>query len=249
MDRFRTVICFVFLAITAAAPTPPIHAADVEYDLMLASAYVWRGATFTDGAVLQPAVTIGHESGFSVSVWGNLDLSDVNELSGEFNELDLTLAYGIPTGSALGLEVGVIEYLFPNVDAPATREIYGSVSFDVAFSPFLSLYYDFGEIDDFYGQMGLSHGGDLSTEISWQASAWVGYSSDGFARALGGTDSGFSDGNLSLELVIALSEAVSLGGFAQYVTSLDDGALPQVHRPAVGHDVEWVGGVSLTISP
>ena len=46
-------------------------------------------------------------SGFSVSplgVWGNMELTDVNGTSGEFTEIDYSLAYslGLPTPRAGG---------------------------------------------------------------------------------------------------------------------------------------------------
>ena len=93
-----------------AALAGPALAADATVGLDLNSAYVWRGITFNDGAVLQPSVDVAHPSGAGVNVWGNMDLDDYSGAveSGEFSEVDLTLYYAIPV-EGWDLSVGDIE--------------------------------------------------------------------------------------------------------------------------------------------
>lgn len=204
----------------------------VDYDLAFASAYVWRGYTFTDGAVFQPSVNIGHDSGFNFNVWGNLDIDDYNGLSGEFQEVDLTLSYGWG-GDNVSAEVGYIEYLFPNLVGLGTREVYFNVGFDVALSPSITVYYDFDEIEGYYANFAISHGGDLGGgDWSYSIDLSAGYSSSEFS----GADSGFSDGNISFTL--------SKGGFSAYVAYTD-----QIDKDVIGDQpVDFYGGVGYTIS-
>jgi uncharacterized protein (TIGR02001 family) len=243
MVRVRSVIVFVAFLALVVAPVSRVEAADVEYDLMIASAYVWRGLTFTDGAVFQPSVGVAHSSGVSLDVWGNLDLSDANDLSGEFQEVDLTVAYALPISSIVGLELGYIEYLFPNNVGPSTREVYLSTNLDLVVNPFAAVYYDFGEIDDYYAQLGLSHGHELEAALSWEVALWAGYAGSKFARVSDGKGSGFFDGNISFRMSYSPSDTLVFSGFVQYVDSLDSDVLV-----APGYDVDWLGGVSLTIS-
>lgn len=248
MHRLSAPAACVALLVIVVAPASLAGAADVEYDLALYSAYVWRGLTVTDGAVLQPAVDISHASGVSLNVWGNLDLDDVNDLAGELSEIDLTLAYEVPTGSALGLEVGWIEYLFPSTGYPTTREVYVSAGLDLVVDPFLEVYYDFGQIDGTYGQIGLTFGGDLSDKVGWEAAASAGYADSAFSEGYGGSGSGWYDGTASLTVTVAVSDVVSLDGFVQFVESLDDEVLPEAGPETGGHDVGVVGRGSLVIS-
>ncbi len=201
----------------AAAPA----SADASYSLDFASAYVWRGITFTDGAVWQPSVTASNDSGFAINVWGNLDIDDANDMSGEFNEIDLTASYGFGS-DAVSAEVGFIEYLFPNTSFAGTREVYLSLGFDVTASPSISVYYDIDEVKDFYANVGVSFGGDVSDALAWSVDVSAGYAGDDFAAAYGGASGGMYDGNVTFGL-----SGGAWSAFVSYVDALDDDALPE----------------------
>ena len=68
-----------------------LYAADASLSVDVASAYVFRGATFNDGVVVQPGLELGGLGGLSVGVWGNLDVDDYSGrlAGGEFSELDI----------------------------------------------------------------------------------------------------------------------------------------------------------------
>ena len=52
-------------------------AADASFGADINSAYVWRGITFNDGAVIQPSLDVT-TGGFGFNVWGNIDIDDDN---------------------------------------------------------------------------------------------------------------------------------------------------------------------------
>ena len=213
---------------------------EVSFDLTWASAYVWRGVAFTDGAVFQPSLTSAHRKGLSFNVWGNLDMDDSNDLSGDFQEVDLTLSYALPIESAWAVEVGFIEYLFPNGVGEGTREVFTTFAWEGSVTPSVSLYYDFDEVEDLYASFALSYAttvGPLGLEIA----ASAGHAGDDFALSAGGDEGGLFDGNLSLTLGYSTGR-YSLAGFIAYTDTLDDGALPD-------QDVGAYGGFSLSFSP
>ena len=102
-------------------------------DLSYVTKYVWRGIPVTSESVFQPSFTVAHSSGTSANVWANMDVTDVNGLSGEVNEIDYTLDYSWEDGFA-SLSAGFIRYTFPNTPFTATSEVYAGAGFDVAFS-------------------------------------------------------------------------------------------------------------------
>ena len=124
-------------------------AADVRADF--ASAYVYRGATINDGAVLQPGIKVSNLGGFTFGAWGNLDLdtdgieqtieavpdtdsaegaedvadqavSGVKEsLDSQFSEIRLYGNYDYAVNDDLTLGLGYTEYTFPYARAARTE--------------------------------------------------------------------------------------------------------------------------------
>lgn len=245
----RRLRCFTLaLAASSVLSTGVASAADVRYDLGFYTAYVWRGQSVTDGPSFQPAVTVSHKSGFSLNVWGSMDLDNTNDIAGDFVEVDITPSYGFEVGIAT-LEVGLIEYLFPEFGG-GTREVYVSSGFDVLLSPSISLYYDLDEVEDFYAKVAIEYGRDINNDWSWSVAADAGYSGSDFAAFYsGGTESGWYDGNLSLTVTWAPRDSMSLGALIAYSGSLDDDVLiPEPDgSPVAAFDGAW-GGVSLSMS-
>lgn len=212
----------------------------VDYDFAFNSAYVWRGITFTDGAVFQPSITTSHSSGFSFNTWGNLDIDDVNGLSGEFQEVDLTVAYEFGSDD-ISASVGLIDYLFPNGVGAETHEVFFTLGFDVPLAPNFAVYYDFDEIEGFYATAAVGHGAEFSDGWSWEVGLLAGYASDDFAQiAAGGTDGGLFNGEVSFSVSKELDSG-GIGFFVAYTDSLDDDALPD-------QEVDFYGGVSFSLS-
>ncbi len=212
---------------------------EVSYDASVFSHYVLRGVTVTDDPVLQPVITVAHAGGFSLSVWGNMDLGDANGYSGEFNEVDFILAYG-SGNDTLNWELGFIEYLFPGGFGASTREVYLTLGLETLLSPTVTVYYDFEVIDDYYANFGVEYGGDLSPTWSWTLAATAGLAGEKFAGFSGGLDAGLHDGNLSLAFDYG-GERWRFGTLVAYSDSLDDDVL--VEQP-----VDFWGGVSVGLS-
>ncbi len=228
---FRTSATLLTAATLGLAAAPA--SADTSYSLDFASAYVWRGITFTDGAVWQPSVTASNDSGFAINVWGNLDLDDANDMSGEFNEVDLTASWGFGTDT-VSAEVGFIEYLFPNTLSPGTREVYLTLGWDVTAAPSISVYYDLDEVKDFYANVGVSFGGDVSDALAWSVDVAAGYAGDDFAAASNGISGGMYDGAVTLGL-----SGGAWSAFVSYVDALDSDALPE-------QPVDFVAGIGFS---
>ena len=112
----------------------------VTFKVPLLSKYVWRGLLITDGPVIQPSVNVSHR-GFVVDIWGNMDLDDVNGNEREFNEIDITLAYGGEVGP-VSISGGVIHYTFPSTLLTDSTELFASATVDVLLRPTLSGFLD-----------------------------------------------------------------------------------------------------------
>jgi hypothetical protein len=140
---------------------------DFGVNLTFVNKYVWRGMLLTDGPVFQPAATLGYK-GASVNVWGNLDLNDVNDTAGEFNEIDLTLDY-THTIKEFSVSGGLIYYDFPNTDFNSTMELYVAGGIDILLQPTITVYFDVDQVEGIYGTLGFSHSFDLpdSDSVSW----------------------------------------------------------------------------------
>jgi len=111
----------------------------------LLSKYAWRGLLLTDGPVIQPTVDVSHK-GFVINVWCNMDLDDVNGNEREFNEIDLTLAYGGKVGP-VRISGGVMHYTFPSTLLTDTSELIDGALRDSVEQPDLFI----GGVTAYYG--------------------------------------------------------------------------------------------------
>jgi uncharacterized protein (TIGR02001 family) len=226
----------MMLAGSAVITGTAAHADDITADI--ASAYVWRGQVLNDEAVLQPGFTLETPVGVYLNTWANMDLTDKFDNSGEFTEVDLTLGYTLPMpeDSIVGVEVGVIEYLFPKegdwsadssegavkgYDAD-TRELYAALAVDSLLSPSLSVYYDCDEVSGWYVTAGIAQGFDLTDLLSLELGVSVGWASERYNKAYFGVeDNQFNDMNIGGSLAYAVSEEISIGAGAAYTFLLD----------------------------
>jgi uncharacterized protein (TIGR02001 family) len=187
----RGIAAVLALAIPATAA-----AVEVRYEADLFSHYVWRGITLTDGPVFQPGVGIAHDSGFSLELWGNVDLSDDNDLAGEVNETRIVVDYGRRLGD-FEIGAGAIEYLFPNSPFPGTREVYLRVGLDARVSPRLEVFYDVDEIQGAYARLSLAYQRNLAADWRCALEVAAGYSDAEFAI---GRKAGLHDAGVELRL-------------------------------------------------
>ena len=226
--------------------------ADATAAVDVNSAYVWRGITFNDGLVVQPSmdVTAGD---FGFNVWGNLDVDDYDDTldKGEFSEIDLTLTYALQAGP-VGLTAGYIEYLFPTTEdggAEGTREFFLDAGLEPVdgLSTGITGYYDCHAIQDYYLNAYVGYGISLDSGLSIDCGAAVGYAGEDFAKAYGGTDSGFYDYTLTLGLGYDINDMISVSATVGYTDAIDDDVLPDVDDGG-GQDVNFFGGAGVAIA-
>lgn len=203
---------------------------DFGVDLAFVNKYVWRGLLLTDGPVFQPSATLGYR-GASICVWGNLDLDDVNDNEGEFNEIDLVLDYthAIKEFSVSG---GLIYYDFPNTDFRSTLEFYVAAGADILLQPAITIYFDVDQAEGFYGTIGLSHSFDLpdSDALSWSLdlATTVGLGSSQYVDFYYGVhDAAFTDFYVEGSLPLTILDLLTITPYVG-VTMVLDNALREV---------------------
>jgi len=227
-------------------------AAEASATLDMASAYVFRGATFNDGLVVQPGLEV---SGMPVrlGVWGNLDLDDYDGAldEGQFSEVDLYAAYELPMPEKcpLGLSVGYTEYLYPGfgdavletdaegkptagaTQGEADREFSLSAGLDIPLSPSVTVYYGVagGLEDSIYVEGSVGHGFTIAETVSLDLGALVAYSSPDVGE----------DGFSHVEASAALGYSIFRAGVT-YIGQIDDEVLVDVEDGGA-YDVEVVG--------
>ena len=201
-------------------------------EMNVASAYVWRGMTFNDEFVLQPAVNVVTRAGIGVGVWGNLDFDDYADVTraGDVSEVDLTAFYHLPLENYT-VEVGIIDYNYNRVNKqPDTREIYGRLGAQwEGLSAELGLYYDVDEREDVYIDVTLSYGIELRDDLDMVLSASVAHAGDGMAASGVG---GWHDMALAAGLNYRITRDLVVGASLLYTDRLDHDVLPD---PEVRH--------------
>jgi hypothetical protein len=224
----RRFVLGAALAAIAVSGAVPARAAEAELTLTLSNAYIWRGITFNDSGVGQFSLDVGElklgSVPLSFNVWGNLDIGDFDGAlaKGRFSEIDLTVEAGLPSGFA----VGYIEYLFP-AGVASTRELYASWSKELVVTPTLTLYYDVGEVDDFYATAELGYSYALNEKTSLDLGGLVALAGADFAKAYGGEKGGFYNYDLSAGISYQAKEKLSVAGKIGWAGSLDKAVLPK----------------------
>lgn len=133
------------LALAAASPalaqdeTDPAPAITINGSATVVSDYRFRGISQTDkNFAVQGSITVSHESGFYVSVWGS-SIDDYVTVHGSSNqEIDLIAGFKKTTGGAT-FDIGVLYYVYPgtrpgfagDVSASDFIEPYASVSYGI----------------------------------------------------------------------------------------------------------------------
>ncbi len=136
------------------------------------SKYIWRGQNFTDGPVTQPSVNLSYKR-FTLSVWGNLELDNVNSNRWNITETDITLDYTsyLSDQEVVEYSFGFIRYDFPNTSFDNTTEIYAGLGLKTFLNPYVKIYRDIDEADGIYVSVGISeplwYGFDMAASLGW----------------------------------------------------------------------------------
>ena len=156
MKKFLLIALMGMLAASSAAPVLALGPVGIKAELPLYSKYIWRGINAVDDYVLQPNLELGL-FGFTLGVWGNLELSDVNGTSGDFTEIDYSLGYSLGL-AIVELGAGFILYDYPNASSFNTTEFYIYGKANVLLSPTLTIYQDIDQFKGAYWEASIGHG-------------------------------------------------------------------------------------------
>jgi uncharacterized protein (TIGR02001 family) len=235
----KSTISKIGVAGMVAAAVVGVASAEVSVTMDLASAYVYRGVTFLDGASFQPGIEV---SGFGLNeaygsvaagIWGSMDLEGAN--SSTFQETDYYVSYSLPI-EAIDISIGYCEYSY--AAGSSDKEMSIGLGYDLAGLGLFATYYQGiggGIGSSIYAEFGVGYDFEVTETLSMSAGARVGYADED------GGDSGFHDYDLSLGLGYALSEKWSLGASLVYIGQIDDAVLTDAE-----YDVDFVGIIGLS---
>lgn len=166
--RYSGSRAVVLLAMVVLAPGMSVWASEFSGRVTLASEYIYRGRSVSDG---NPALQIGldyqHSSGLFGGIWGStIDLD--SRYWGSDNELDVYLGYDFELGDRISLTTAVTRYTYPGQWGASYN--YNQATAAATLDARHSL--EFGFSDDLYGRGGTSRYWELRSE--WpMANAWV----------------------------------------------------------------------------
>ena len=235
--------------------------AGASFTTDFASAYVFRGATFNDGFVIQPGIEVDGlglpeaYGAIAVGAWGNFDVDDYNNSldSSQFSEVDWYAAYSLPAFvEGLDLSLGFTEYTYP-LGGVADKEASLGLGYEIAGIGLGTTIYSMvgGDyVGQIYVDFSASYAYAFTEELEGSLGALIGYIKQGnnvMDFAAGGADDGLNDLVLDAALSYALGEVWSVGASVAYIGQLDDKVLVDVDKGG-SYDVDFVGMLSLAAS-
>jgi hypothetical protein len=211
---------------------------ELNGDVDVMSAHVFRGETLNDGVVIQPSAELLMRRGLGVSVWGNWDLDDYRGLIevGSFSKVVATGFYTVPCQLA-DVRVGAVFYGYHGRDDRSnTHEAFvrvgrefGNLLGQVAY------YYDVDEVRDYYGDITFSYGHEWNDAWSSEVSVSVGYAGSDMST---GTKAGWNEVTTAVELTYAMRSGLAVGCSLIYTDRMEEQVLPE-------SDVDLHGGVHI----
>ena len=183
------------LAAISATPVLALGPLDVEAELPVYSKYIWRGMNNTNDWVLQPSVEVGI-LGFTLGVWTNMDLTDVNFEEGEFKEIDYSLGYRLGL-AIVELGAGFVFYDYPDHSRDNTSEFYLVGKVNVLLSPTLTLYQDIDKYKGAYWEASIEYGFQVGESVNIDLTGGLGLGSEGFIRGYYAGQSSVPDNDIN----------------------------------------------------
>ncbi len=193
--------------------------------LYYGSPYVFRGALFSSGFVMQPTVQAAY-NGFFAGFFGNIDPAASTTSTGRkfaFNEADVFAGYGVQT-ERLAATLTYTYYTFPipttdadgsdDLSLSPTQEVALGLGLSAPLAPSLYVVYDFDRTDEnalrgLYAEAGVSHGlpvGAHSVTAGARLALDSGYLLDktALAHATLSLATAFEAGSLTVSPLVAL---------------------------------------------
>lgn len=169
-----TGVCFSMFSGLACAAETEEDKPTANLTVGVYSQYIWRGFELSkDSIVVQPSTTVAYK-GFSANLWGNLDTdpySTTTDEANNWNETDMTLAYGWEMGPA-AFSVGYIYYA---LDGNDTQEFFASAALDTLLTPTLAVYRDTDSYPGWYTTLGIGHSFPVTGDITLDLGGLVSY--------------------------------------------------------------------------
>ena len=212
------------------------------------SKYLSRGQLINNRPVFQPSIGANYK-GWTANVWGNVDLTDYCNNSGEFTEYDLTLDYSnkFSEDSKIDYSIGTIHYHFPSFSDTDTTEIYWGFNFDLPLSPAIKVYHGLGNENGTYVNASIGHTYEkvmtftdkCYCNLQWGAS--LGWGNGTYNKDYWGVDgSHLNDLAFTLGLPICFPGRWTVKPSINYVT-LADGAIRSSDLYAKSSDYLFTG--------
>lgn len=194
--KIRYWIVFVALVYSSSS-SPAAEGIDFEITADYFGKYIWRGQNLDDESVFQPGFSASYK-GFTASIWGSLEMTNVNSNSSNLTEVDYSVDYSgtFPGIEGLGYSIGMIYYDFPNTGFDSTIEIYWELNFDLPLNPSMMVYHDVDEVDGSYISLAFGHSIEKVFELSpdlpvgMEIGASLGWGSSSYNNSYWGVDGG-----------------------------------------------------------
>jgi hypothetical protein len=230
VDKLKHLIVIgSIMSLFSSGGASAVDGIDFEATADFLGKYIWRGQNLDDDPVFQPGISANYR-GLTASIWGNLELTNINGNSGDFSEMDYTLDYSdkLPSMDSIGYCVGAIYYDFPGTDTKDTTELYWGFGFDLPLSPSMTFYHDVDEADGTYISVSIGHSIERvaeaapDTPVGAEFAASLGWGSRSYDKYYWGTNQSKIN-----DLAFSVSFPVEIRGWAvipsvNYVTLLSD---------------------------
>lgn len=242
---------------------------DAEVDAKVTSAYVWRGQIINDEACFQPDIVI-RGSNAMFMLWGTWNLTDAPGASTQ-TRMDATLDYRVNLGDSLLVRPGLIAYVYHDDlagKAKDTFEVFVKSMLDVPLLPSVEVYYDFSQIEGFYGVFQVMQSFDVGTflgldqdTVALDIRATVSGADEAYLKARftvpadtdAGTDEfvpakeGLVDATATVSLPTTVRENVVITPAAKYMRLLDSDIREALEK--AGRDTDhFVYSITLGVS-
>lgn len=227
--KMKYLIISVIILVFAQEAAFADYEKEIELTFDYFSKYIWRGQNLVDDDVFQTGLSVIY-NGLTLSVWGSMEMTNINDNNNEFTEVDYSIDYSgdLPGISGLGYSIGLIYYDFPNTHLMDTAEAYWGFNFDLPASPSITCYHDLDEAEGTYISFGVGHSVEQVMVISpdipvaMEIGASLGWASGSYDRYYWGIDkSKMNDFVLSASFPVELSDWTITPGI-YYVTLLSD---------------------------
>jgi len=234
MTKAKWLVIVLIMVVFGIGPVSAEEEIGFELTTDYSGKYIWRGQNLSDDPVFQPGISATYGN-FTAGIWGNLDLTNINDREGNFLEMDYYLDWSddLPDVEGISYSAGLIYYDFPGSYANGTRlpdtlEAYLGLNFDLPASPSITAYHDLDEAEGTYVSLGLGHSVEQVFELSpdvpvaMDIGATLGWGSDPYNKYYWGTDqSKINDLVLSVSFPFEI-EGLTITPSLNYVTLLSD---------------------------